>query len=173
MGGTGCNPVRAQRTGGLSYNERRRAIPPNSSFQNMRIAFKPDAPNSVTSCCLTTTPDYIRGHPRIVDSHKIAGGTGCIPVRAQRTGGLSYNERRRAMPPTSTFQKMRIAFRPASLLQQNRLLTIRSHGNNLHRFADDFFDRFDVGNRIFRQIFHATHAGNVFLPACNGPIHGF
>ncbi len=130
-------------------------------------------PNTATSCCLTTTPDYIRGHPRIVDLQKIAGGTGCNPVRAQRAGGLSCSERRRAMPPASTFQNMRIALKPASLLQQDCLLTIRSHGNNLHGFADDFLDCLDISNCIFRQIFHFTNAGNVFLPACNGPIHGF
>ena len=132
LGGTGCNPVRAQRAGGLSCSERRRAMPPTSTFQKLRITFKPDAPNSVTSCCLTTTPDYIRGHPG----------------RYEKIGSRS-------------------------LLQQNRLLTIRSHGNNLHGFADDFLDCLDISNCIFRQIFHFTNAGNVFLPACNGPIHGF
>ncbi|MAC54614.1 MAG: hypothetical protein CME31_18920 [Gimesia sp.] len=46
-------------------------------------------PNTATSCCLTTTPDFIRGHPKVVDSYNISGDTGCNPVRAQRAGGLS------------------------------------------------------------------------------------
>ena len=114
MDGTGCNPVRAQRAGGLSYSDRLRAMPPASTFQKLRIALKPDAHNTATSCCLTTTPDYIRGHPEIVDSHKIAGGTECNSVRAQRAGGLSCSDRRRAIPPTSKFQKLRIALKPAN-----------------------------------------------------------
>ncbi|QDU13558.1 hypothetical protein CA11_13410 [Gimesia maris] len=112
VGDIGSNPVRAQRAGGPSCSDQYKAMPPTSSFQKMRIALKPDTPITATSCCLTTTPDYIRGHPRIVDSYKISGGTGCNPVRAQRAGGLSCSDRFRAMPPNSSFQKMRIALRP-------------------------------------------------------------